>query len=96
MTAPQPPAPAAHPAAGAGPLTAADLNLITRHTARTDRRRPWGLCGWLHGQFLDLYADRAGVTARIRDAHGTRSGVLAWRDLDRAAEPVQLDLWGAA
>lgn len=78
----QPPAPAEHPAAGAGP-TPDDLRIIARHAARADRRHPWHLVGRLDGVFLDIWADRTGVTARIRDHHGTRTGHLTWRDLDR-------------
>lgn len=79
----QPPASAEHPAAGAGPLTTADIRIIARHAARADRRHPWHLVGRLDGAFLDIWADRTGVTARIRDHHGTRAGHLTWRDLDR-------------
>lgn len=94
MTASDRPAPIGGEADGTGPLTADDVALIARHAARADRRHPWNTVGHhlAPGTFVDIYADRTGVTALIRDAHGTRTGHLPWRALDRAAgktEPVQ-------
>lgn len=85
MTTSDRPAPMEGDAASAG-LTPDDIRIAARHAARADRRHPWHLVGRLDGAFLDLWADRTGVTARIRDEAGTRAEHLTWRDLDRRTQ----------